>query len=211
VSARALVALTAAGLFGLLDWIAVARERKPLEYIAKPATLAALLVAAVLLDPASATQRSWFVAALALSLVGDVFLMLPSDRFVPGLVAFLLGHLAYIAGFWQVVDAPWLAVAALVVLLAAGAPLLARIVRGARTAGQQALVAPVLVYAAVISAMVAAAIASRQPLAIAGAALFYASDLTIAWRRFVRPFAGAGLVIIVTYHVAQALLVASLV
>ena len=43
-------------------------------------------------------MRAWFVAALVLSLAGDVFLMLPKDLFVFGLGAFLLGHLAYIVG-----------------------------------------------------------------------------------------------------------------
>ena len=43
-------------------------------------------------------MRAWFVAALVLSLVGDVFLMLPQDLFVFGLGSFLLGHIAYIVG-----------------------------------------------------------------------------------------------------------------
>jgi len=36
---------------------------------------------------------------------GDVFLMLPSDRFVAGLVAFLMAHLCYIAAFGSEIDA----------------------------------------------------------------------------------------------------------
>ena len=60
-----------------------------------------LIGLAVGLTPGSAggdAARPWFVAALALSLVGDVLLMLPRERFVGGLVAFLLAHLAYIVG-----------------------------------------------------------------------------------------------------------------
>ena len=41
------------------------------------------------------------MAALACCLVGDVLLMLPRDLFVPGLVAFLVGHVLYIVGFLQ--------------------------------------------------------------------------------------------------------------
>src|SRR5439155_19256377 len=41
----------------------------------------------------------FFVIALALGLASDVFLMLPRDMFVAGLVAALVEHLAYIAGF----------------------------------------------------------------------------------------------------------------
>src|ERR1700754_1832951 len=36
---------------------------------------------------------------LVLSLVGDVFLLWPKEGFLPGLVSFLLAHLAYIAAF----------------------------------------------------------------------------------------------------------------
>ena len=39
------------------------------------------------------------MAALVLCLAGDVFLMLPADRFVPGLASFLLAHLAFTVGF----------------------------------------------------------------------------------------------------------------
>jgi uncharacterized membrane protein YhhN len=48
-------------------------------------------------------------------------------------------------------------------------------------------------------------------LAAAGAAAFYCSDALIAWNRFVREQRHGRLAIITTYHVAQALLVASLV
>jgi membrane associated rhomboid family serine protease len=63
----------------------------------------------------------------------------------------------------------------------------------------------------VISVMVAFAAASGDWVALLGAALFYVSDATIAWNRFVTPLAGAKVVIIVTYHLAQFALVWSLV
>ena len=69
---------------------------------------------------------------------------------------------------------------------------------------------PVAAYVVVISAMVSAAIATGIALAIAGAALFFASDTLIAWNRFVRPRPWMPLAIIVTYHVGQAGLVLSL-
>jgi len=46
---------------------------------------------------------------------------------------------------------------------------------------------------------------------IVGALLFFLSDFCIGWSRFVSDFKGSGLAIIVTYHLAQILLVASLV
>jgi uncharacterized membrane protein YhhN len=207
----AVFVLAFAGLCAVADWIAVARQDKRLEYLAKPATLVALIVVALLLEPADPTQRAWWVAALAFSLAGDVFLMLPG-RFVAGLASFLVGHLAYIAGFWLGPVAGSgpveLAVALLVPGLAAAA-LGPRILAGAR-AQDARLTLPVANYLAVIGAMVGSALLTRQPLAIAGALLFFASDSMIGWRNFVERKTWQDLAIITTYHLGQALLVLSL-
>ena len=78
-----------------IDWAAVAQERRVFEYLAKPATLGFLLLYAAL-----GPHVSWFlITALTLSLLGNVYLMLPDELFPAGLGAFLLAHLAYVAGF----------------------------------------------------------------------------------------------------------------
>ena len=51
---------------------------------------------------------------------------------------------------------------------------------------------------------------TASPVAGAGAVLFMGSDALIAWNRFLRPLAWAPWAIIVTYHLAQALLTVSL-
>ena len=158
---------------------------------------------------ADARQR-WFVAALVFSLAGDVLLMLPREQFVAGLSAFLVAHLCYTAGFWT--DGPAalpLLVAALVVAAAIGSLGLLRILPAVRRA-EPALVAPVAAYMAVIGAMVATALATGNVVAGVGAVLFAVSDSMIAWNRFVGEFPGAGVWIMVTYHLGQAALVASL-
>lgn len=213
----------------MVDWIAVARAARRVEYVFKPATMGALVAVALLLAPASAGERAWFVVALLFGLAGDVFLMLPEDRFIQGLAAFLVGHLAYVAGFATAggracaflanacaVGSPALvhlaAVAALTLgLLALGAPLLARLLGGARRAALPGLVPAVALYSAVISAMLASAVLSGSLVAAAGALLFYASDTLIGWTRFVGPMRGGRVAVIVTYHTGQALLVLSLV
>src|SRR3546814_9608569 len=83
----------------VVDWIAVHHSNKALEYVAKPLTMVLLIGATLALDPTDSAVRAWFIAALVLSLAGDVFLMLPKDLFVFGLGSFLLGHIAY-AGGW---------------------------------------------------------------------------------------------------------------
>lgn len=179
--------------FAGLDWIAVARENKPLEYLAKPATLLALLLWAAQTPGVS----PWLTAALAFSLLGDVFLMLPIDAFIAGLGSFLIGHLAYLGAF----TAPWSSrLGWLAVLLVVSAPLSGRLLRAI---DEPPLRIAVAVYVLAISTMVASAIAGGSPVAIGGALLFMASDLMIGWSRFVQPWSWAKVAIIVTYHLGQ--------
>jgi uncharacterized membrane protein YhhN len=208
VTSAAWVLLAVAGAFAVADWIAVIRGSKPVEYVCKPATLVLLIAVAVALDPVHGDMRAWFVAALVLSLLGDVFLMLPRDLFVFGLGAFLLGHVAYTVGLNLHTDGLWLL--AIPIPIIAGA-LAVRLVKGIRSNGEDALVPPVIAYVVVIGAMVVSAVASGNTVAALGAILFMASDAVIGETRFVRPQVWGGIVIMVTYHLGQALLTVSLV
>ena len=192
------------------DWVAVAHGNKPLEYLCKPLTMVALIATAMALDVDGTDVRTWFVAALVLCLLGDVFLMLPSDRFVLGLAAFLLGHVAYVIGMHVdgvVITRFGVGIVVVVIAMALiGRPIVAAV----RAGPEPDLTAPVVAYMGVISLMVASAIGTGHPLAVAGAASFYASDALIAWNRFVRDTPHAGVAIMVTYHLAQIGLVLSL-
>ncbi|MBM3672031.1 MAG: lysoplasmalogenase [Actinobacteria bacterium] len=214
-SAGVLLGLAAVAALG--DWVAVSREHTRLEHVCKPLALALLVGVAATLDPASSDQRTAFVIALVLSLIGDVALMLPSDRFVVGLGAFLLGHLAYIVGFGLLGgDAPDYLLGA--VIVSVPAVLLARrYVRALASTGRRELIPPVVLYVAAIGAMVASAIAVGNEWAVIGATLFLVSDTLIAETRFgggSRPYVGprphGRVAIMVTYHLAQAALVVSL-
>jgi uncharacterized membrane protein YhhN len=213
VTTLAWVALALAAVFAVADWVSRARDDQRLEYVAKPATLVALIVVALAIDPQHDGTRAWFVAALVFSLAGDVFLMLPSDQFVAGLASFLVAHVCYVVGLWLHPPEALAVVVAAVVVAAAIVPVAGRII-GALKRGHggehRDLVAPVAAYIAVISVMVISAIASGNVAAAAGAVLFAGSDSMIAWSRFVRPFRAASVAIMVTYHLGQALLVLSL-
>ena len=211
MTTAAWVLLGLAGLLAVGNWLAVATGRKPVEYACKPGALAALVGVALTLDPTHGDMRAWFVVALVLSLAGDVFLMLPSDRFVAGLTSFLLAHIAYVVGFTRHGgSARALLVAAIPVVIVTGA-LGARFLRAARATGNRELIGPLVAYMAVIAAMVTCALASGIVLAAVGAVLFMTSDALIAETRFVGPRKWAPLVIIVTYHLGQAGLTLSLV
>jgi len=207
VTPAAWVLLVVAAGAAALDWVAVACGRRRLEYVAKPAaTLAILGVAATVSSPRPAAQ-AWFVAALGLSLAGDVFLMLGRNLFVAGLGSFLLAHLAYLPGLLEgSAGRWWVAVPVAVTACIVGV----RLVRGLRRGGHGALVGPVLAYVAAIGTMVSAALASGNPAAGFGAVCFMVSDAMIGEQRFVRPRPAYPVAIMVTYHVAQASLALSL-
>ena len=210
MSGGVVMLLVAALVVAAVDWWAVATDRRGVEYVAKPGTMVVLIAAALAIDPADGAQRTWVVVALVLSLAGDVFLMLPRDRFVAGLASFLLGHLAYIVGLLSVdTSGAGLAVALAVIVVAL--PLLGgRVLRAVRSGDEPALAIPVALYILVISAMVVSAGASGSAVALVGALSFYASDALIAWTRFIQPLAWGRVAVMVTYHAAQLALVASL-
>jgi uncharacterized membrane protein YhhN len=205
--------LVAAGMAAAVDWLAVARGRRRVEWVAKPTVMVLLTAMAVALHPDHEGQRRWFVAAGVLSLAGDVFLMLPRDRFLPGLVSFLLAHLAYIAGFqagtgWGQLTGGSVAVSA--ALVVAALAIARRVLSGLDQRDLGALRGPVIAYIAVLVVMGVKAVVSGSPRAAVGGLLFVASDGTLAWNRFVRPLRWGPLAVIVTYHLAQAHLLTSL-
>jgi uncharacterized membrane protein YhhN len=204
-----LLALTLTAAAG--NWFAVHRGNKALEYVCKPLTMALLIGVALSVDADQSAVRAWFVAALVLSLAGDVFLMVPKDLFVFGLAAFLLGHIAYIVGMHvDGVEGPRFLIG-IVLVMAVLAVVGTIILRGVRAGPDPKMAGPVVAYMFVISAMVASAIGVGHVTGIVGASLFYVSDALIAWNRFLRETRHARVAIMVTYHLAQVGLVLSLV
>lgn len=201
--------LVVAGLAAIIDWIAVGRSDKRTEYVAKPLTMAALVVVALTIDTTPDARQAWFVAAGVFSLAGDVFLMLRRDRFLQGLVAFLLAHVCYVVGLVQAPLHAWPAVVGLIIVTAA-VTVVGRVVLRAVRANHPALLGPVIVYLVVIATMVVTAWAAGPAVAIGGATLFFASDSILALQRFVRPMGWAPVAVMVTYHLGQAGLILSL-
>jgi len=180
-------------------------------YLFKPLIVATLFLLAAFSSPAHGARYQLAIAiGLACSLLGDIFLMLPTDQFLPGLGSFLLAHLAYLVAFTSgvpVATAPVL----LLPLLAAAVPLLYLLWP---TLGRLRL--PVLVYSITIVLMVWRAwgrqLALPTPgssLAAAGATLFMVSDAILALNRFHRPFPSARALIMINYAIAQGLIAVS--
>jgi uncharacterized membrane protein YhhN len=181
-----------------------------LDHLPKP-TLVALKVVpcaamAVAVWMARPGRAGLLVAAgLVLSAVGDVLLELPFDLFVPGLIAFLVAHLLYIAGL----SLQWPRLAPLRAL-----PFFAWVaaVFVHLQSGLGPLAVPVAVYCVVIGAMgwrASAGVTTTDrvaQLALVGAILFVASDTILALNKFGTPFDGARIANLSAYWGGQALL-----
>ena len=70
-----------------------------LAFVFKPLTTLLIIGFAWPRGADATAQRRRVRIGLVLSLAGDVFLLWPKEGFLPGLLAFLLAHLAYIAAF----------------------------------------------------------------------------------------------------------------
>lgn len=192
------------------DWSAVATGRDRVRPLTKCGCMVLLIGAAIAMRPDDGGARVALVVALVLSLAGDAFLLRDDARsFTFGLGSFLLAHVAYVTAFALAGLRAEMGSAAIVVLLAGAVSLVGRKVMEAVRANEPELARPVGAYITVIMVMTGVAAYRWNPLAIAGAALFAGSDSLIAFRRFVAERPWQPLAIIVSYHVAQALLTLS--
>lgn len=186
-----------------------------LVFVFKPATTLLLIAWAWPRGTDTPAMRRWILVGLVCSLAGDVFLMWPQG-FLPGLVSFLLAHLAYIVAFTRCVrlaarPLPFVAYAAV------AAAILSQLWPGV----PEALRLPVLAYVACLAAMAAQAGVlwlisrggAREALArnaALGGLLFMTSDALLAFNKFHAPVPLSALWILLTYWVAQGLIATSL-
>lgn len=206
--------LTALGLVPLVALLELRAERRRLTsqvYLFKPLTVAcAALLAFAAPAPVSQLYQAGVLAGLVFSLAGDVFLMLPRNYFLHGLVSFLLGHVCYISAFVSYGGWPRAPLAGVLGILYLGYLLRRLWPRLGKYRG------PVAIYALVLVAMAAAAYQQvrlgadlRAWLVLAGALLFVASDTVLALDRFEAGWKRRQLLVLSTYFAAQWLIAAS--
>lgn len=196
------------GLLVILYFFAHWGRREPFDLILKILPMVFLMTHLKLRGTGSRLQR-WVMLGLGLSLVGDVLLAKAVDQFIPGLIAFLLAHLAYIRGL-HLGGAPW-HWPRLVPVALFGLGMAAALVPGL----EPALGGAVSAYTVVICVMAWRALARiGQPgtagagwMAI-GAGFFLASDSLLAWSRFQHEFRWDGELIMLSYWAAQLFLTA---
>lgn len=176
-----------------------------LIYIFKPLTMIFIIAIAVLAkDPPSRRYKSAIVAGLLFSLAGDIFLMLPMDLFIVGLLSFLIAQLIYTYAFRTgrpfrlnfLVLLPFALYGVIIFLIL--------------LAGLNGMEIPVAIYVIVILTMAWQAWdqwdnvrAGWALLAFIGAILFVISDSILALNRFWEPFVMARALTLSTYYSAQ--------
>ena len=196
---------------GVLTILAAYQKRHLTHYLFKPLTLVFIIAIALLSkNPVSPFYRQAIIAGLLFSLVGDIFLMLPSDRFVPGLVSFLAAHVFYIVAFTSE-SGRALSFWTLIPFVIYGCLMLRLLWPHL---GKMRL--PVVIYLLVILTMGWTAAGRRlltnqegSLLAFLGAVLFVASDSLLAVDKFKGRFRSAHLLILGTYFTAQWLIALS--
>ncbi len=208
--------LALAFLSAIVDWYAVYKGWKKLEYFLKPVTMVFLFIFLFISTGLEGTAL-WFGVGIILSMAGDIFLMFPKEQFIAGLVAFLLAHLAYIIGFNQSlppVDAFGLGMAIILGMIAAR--LYKSIEAGLVKQGKESLQKPVLAYTAIITIMLLSALLTfsrpdwdtRAAITVSvGAVLFMLSDAILAWNKFVNPIKNGRVMNMAAYHSGQIVLI----
>jgi uncharacterized membrane protein YhhN len=182
-----------------------------LIYLFKPLTMVFILCIALIYVR---KRRNFYgytiIIGLLFSMSGDIFLMLPSDQFILGLISFLIAHLFYIAAFLSkrpvrisvIPLLPFLLYAVLVFVILSPHLGVMKI--------------PVVVYMLVILLMGWQALERWRIkgglwtlMAFAGAILFILSDTTLALNRFSGQFHLARIITLSTYFSAQWLIAVS--
>lgn len=180
-----------------------------LNFVFKPLTTLLIIAHAWPRGRGLPGVRAPVLAGLLLSLGGDVALLWPQQGFLPGLVSFLLAHLAYLWAFTRGVR-----FAARPLPFVAYGALAAAILAWLWPSVPAALRIPVLAYVLCLASMAAQAgvvalatrdttDAARGRMLALGGALFLCSDTLLAINKFALPLPLAGLWILLTYWAAQ--------
>jgi uncharacterized membrane protein YhhN len=196
------VVLALIGLLAAVAYLAGAGSVQPAIRLAiKP--LPVLALAAWVASRSHRLDGRLVAAGLVASAAGDA--LLEGDAFLPGLLAFLVAHVAYVAAFIARERRP--ALARLVPFAAWSGAAYAHMRPGLGT-----LALPVAAYVAVITAMMWRAAACvgipyvprrAALLGLLGAIAFGMSDTLLAINRFAEPVTGAGWLVIVLYWLGQ--------
>jgi uncharacterized membrane protein YhhN len=198
----------------LIDLVAVYLNNESLRFITKP-LLMPLLAIYLLQQTRSATSglKVWILLALFFSWMGDIFLLFEgrgSNLFLFGLSAFLVAQVFYIVFFHNIRTKEYIRGNALLLLLVI---VYYSILISVLSPYLGNMKLPVRIYGVVLSFMLMLALhtmlGKNKKAALwmtMGAILFVTSDSLLAFNKFFSSFNYAGIIIMLTYGLAQLLI-----
>ena len=203
-------------LFAAADWLVVFTHKNRLKYITKPLVMLVLFLW-LYLETGLLGFTLFFGIGILFSLLGDIWLMLSRRFFLAVLFSFLLAHVSYIVGLNQT-PLPFstlsLVVGTTVFLIAI--LLFCKIRFGfMRMISTLRARFPLALYGLVLTLMLMSAIStlfrgdwntSAAWMVSTGALLFFISDNLLGFDRFVKPFRHSRLLVRITYHLGQVIL-----
>lgn len=209
------------GLVSLINWVSAWQMRMIPYYITKPIVLIGLILFVVLRAPITPTRLP-FLLGLFFSLLGDIFLIPRGTRwFLVGMGAFSVAQLMYIWGFNLSMPPIPVLVVGLVAFLVGVILIHLLVNRFSGSSGVNKAILPFMKgYGALVLAMVMSALLClARPawsdwaavMAGIGGVLFFLSDGMIALDKLDRRLPRYRFWIIVTYHLAQFLIVAAVI
>ena len=175
----------------------------PLAYLVKILPLAVLAFAVVQIVPFN--KGRLILLALFFSATGDVFLNLSDNKyFVYGLASFGIAHCFYIASFLRKIELKKIRSFFALLLVVYGILLLYALIP---KVGQMTL--PIVAYVLIIISMAISAVLGKENhyLTILGSFFFVISDSIIAFNKYLFKVPQAGLLIMITYYLAQFLII----
>lgn len=175
-----------------------------LRYTFKPLSTVIIIVFTVFQYPeVSELYKYLIITALILSLAGDIFIMLPNDKFVQGIAAFFIAHMLFILAFVTDIGLSFNWIWLIPLLIYAIIFLKLILPKTGK------LKIPVLVYTIVIVSFLWQAIgrngiamSDSSKYALFGAILFVASDSILAYTRFFKEYKISSFLIHSTYWAA---------
>lgn len=181
-------------------------------YLFKPLTLVIIIIFSFFqVSEVSFFYKVMIISGLAFSMLGDIMLMLPTDKFLHGLASFLVAHIFYLIAF--VSDSafpvnflyliPGLIIGAIILSI-----LLPRI---------EGKTIPIVIYSLVLVLLLWQSMGRLELshshssiVALIGSIFFISSDVTLVFNRFVKKLKSGQLFILSTYYIAQLLIAYSI-
>ena len=201
------------------NWSGAYRDNLKLYHVTKPLVLLAMIGFFAYHGGLSTPWLPFFIA-LVFSVIGDVFLMAERTRyFIAGMAAFALAHVAYVYGFSQWAVPGWVYIPAVIVLLVIVLAFSIYIETQCKGSSVPRIQKHLFkIYGVLVAGMTLVAWLSlaregwgKVPAVMAGvgASFFTLSDLMIALGRLEKRIPHERFWVIMTYHIAQMLLLSS--